>query len=419
MMKTKMKQLSCAALALCLSLSLCAPSRAIQVLIPAGTSSTPVSQLLTDSATGQTGQTGLTGAGIGVKVACVGGVAGSVTITVKVPGTTAVVNGQGSVTDEGNGNYAYFPTPAETPQAGSSILYVHFVATGSGPQDASGQIVPALPGIIITNTDKTGYIVAGGTVGSVTGSVGSISGITFPSNFGTFSVDASGRVTLVPGQSTVASNFTAAPTVTQIAAGILAIPANLLATDTTGRVTVGTNADKTGYTATATNLPSDYQQRGVAVTLPTLPAVTVGGYSAGQDPAALLLLTPANKLATSSAGYVTTSNPATGGITEATIWNYANRSLTDKAGFTLAAGEYANIAAAVLGSVIDGAVTVKQAQALNLAYNFGQYTRVKTAGAQTLTFTNRAGQTIATSVSSLDANGNPTGRTSVTFTNLP
>ena len=178
-----MKQLSCAALALCLLLPLCAPSRAIQVLIPAGTSSTPVSQLLTDSATGQTGQPGLTGAGVGVKVACVNGVAGSITITVKAPGTTAVVNGQGSVADEGNGNYAYFPIPAETPQTGSSILYVHFAATGYGPQDASGQIVPALPGIIITNTDKTGYIVAGGTVGSVTGSVGSVSGITLPSDF--------------------------------------------------------------------------------------------------------------------------------------------------------------------------------------------------------------------------------------------
>ncbi len=176
MRKTKMKQLSCAALALCLLLPLCAPSRAIQVLIPAGTSSTPVSQLLTDSATGQTGQPGLTGAGVGVKVACVNGVAGSITITVKAPGTTAVVNGQGSVADEGNGNYAYFPIPAETPQTGSSILYVHFAATGYGPQDASGQIVPALPGIIITNTDKTGYIVAGGTVGSVTGSVGSVTG---------------------------------------------------------------------------------------------------------------------------------------------------------------------------------------------------------------------------------------------------
>ena len=40
-------------------------------------------------------------------------------------------------------------------------------------------------------------------------------------------------------------------------------------------VTVGTNNDKTGYSGTATNLPSDYQQRGVAVTLPTLPAVTL------------------------------------------------------------------------------------------------------------------------------------------------
>jgi hypothetical protein len=35
-------------------------------------------------------------------------------------------------------------------------------------------------------------------IGAVTGAVGSISGITFPSNFGTFSIDSSGRVTLTP-----------------------------------------------------------------------------------------------------------------------------------------------------------------------------------------------------------------------------
>jgi hypothetical protein len=48
-----------------------------------------------------------------------------------------------------------------------------------------------------------------------------------------------------------------------------------------------TVSDKTGYSGTATNLPSDYQQRGIAVTLPTLPDVTVGGYASGEDPATL------------------------------------------------------------------------------------------------------------------------------------
>jgi hypothetical protein len=43
----------------------------------------------------------------------------------------------------------------------------------------------------------------------------------------------------------------AADLVAEIAAAILATPANLLATDGSGRVTVGSNADKTGYALTA------------------------------------------------------------------------------------------------------------------------------------------------------------------------
>jgi hypothetical protein len=43
------------------------------------------------------------------------------------------------------------------------------------------------------------------------------------------------------------ASYSAAPTTGQIAAAILATPANLLATDGSGRVTVGSNADKTGY----------------------------------------------------------------------------------------------------------------------------------------------------------------------------
>ena len=101
----------------------------------------------------------------------------------------------------------------------------------------------AFPSVIGTS------VYAGGPVAAVTGSVGSISGITFPSNFGTFSVDSSGRVTLVPGQNTVASNFIAAPTTTQIAAVILKTPANLLVTDTNGYVTYN-NSLPTEYLST-------------------------------------------------------------------------------------------------------------------------------------------------------------------------
>ena len=116
--------------------------------------------------------------------------------------------------------------------------------------------------VTFNNTSLTG------SVGSVTGSVGSISGITFPANFGTFSVDTSGRVTLVPGQSTVASNFVAAPSVAVDGSGrVLLQPTQAGVTiptvgTVTSSVTVGTNNDKTGYTATASNLPSDYLSTG-------------------------------------------------------------------------------------------------------------------------------------------------------------
>ena len=78
--------------------------------------------------------------------------------------------------------------------------------------DGSGRglLQPSQPGVTIpTVTTLTNPVVAS----SVTGSVGSITGITFPANFGTFSIDGSGRVTLVPGQSTTASNFVVAPAV--------------------------------------------------------------------------------------------------------------------------------------------------------------------------------------------------------------
>ncbi len=73
----------------------------------------------------------------------------------------------------------------------------------------------------------------------------------------------------------------------------------------------------------------------------------------------------------------------------------------------------------ILHGMVDGTVTLKQALAINLAYNAAPYTRTKTATTQTLVFSNQAGLPLITSVTALDASGNPTGRTSVTFSNLP
>jgi hypothetical protein len=84
---------------------------------------------------------------------------------------------------------------------------------------------------------------------------------------------------------------------------VLANPSNKLATDASGRVTVGSNADKSNY--------------------------QVGSYATGQSPAEQVLVTPANKLATDASGRVTVAANA------------------DKSGYALASGEYSNIASAV------------------------------------------------------------------------
>lgn len=80
---------------------------------------------------------------------------------------------------------------------------------------------------------------------------------------------------------------------------ILLTPANKLATDASGRVTVGSNADKSNY--------------------------QVGSYATGQSPAEQVLVTPANKLATDASGRVTVGSNA------------------DKTGYTLASGEHTQI----------------------------------------------------------------------------
>jgi hypothetical protein len=77
----------------------------------------------------------------------------------------------------------------------------------------------------------------------------------------------SGNLDTTVSSRLAASAYAAPPTVSQLAAGVLKTPANLLATDSSGNVA-------------ANNLPTDYQQRGVAVTLPT-PAPTGYGSTGG------------------------------------------------------------------------------------------------------------------------------------------
>ncbi len=93
--------------------------------------------------------------------------------------------------------------------------------------------------------------------------------------------DSSGRVTV--GSNADKTGYaltTAPPTAAENAAAILATPAQKLATDGSGRVTVGSNADKTGY------------------------ALTTAPPTAAEN-AAAILATPAQKLATDGSGRVT------------------------------------------------------------------------------------------------------------------
>ena len=215
---------------------------------------------------------------------------------------------------------------------------------------------------------------------------------------------------------------TAPPTVSQIAAGILLTPANLLATDTSNRVTTAnptsggstvTEAtiwafstrsltDKAGFAPAAL---TDYQQRAVAVTLPsttlstadhtaiqvdltaqgltTARAAKIDNLDAAistrmatftpatvptvSQIAAGILLAPANLLATDGSNRVTTSNPAAGGsgLTDASVTADIAAGLTAQ-GWTsaLAAGlagdTPAAFVAALMNKVIKGATTFGQ-----------------------------------------------------------
>lgn len=123
------------------------------------------------------------------------------------------------------------------------------------------------------------------------------------------------------------------------------------------------------------------------------------------------------------AGKVTTSNPAAGGtaITEASIWSYSARALTDKANFTLATAEYANIAGRVWSDTVDGTITEKQAQAIKLAVLSGKFavSYNATTRVQTTTYYRDDGVTaIAVTTTTFDTTGRSVSRTRV-LSNLP
>lgn len=168
--------------------------------------------------------------------------------------------------------------------------------------DAAGEIADA-----VWDEARSGHVAAGsfgegvasvqgavtGSVGSVTGAVGSVTG-------------SVGSVTGSVGSVTGAVG------------------------SVTAAVTVGTNNDKTGYALSAAGVQAIWDALTSALTtvgsigkllVDRIDAaitsrlasgnVTVGGYAAGQGPADLVLVTPANKLTTDASGNVTVAGLST------------------------------------------------------------------------------------------------------------
>jgi hypothetical protein len=162
---------------------------------------------------------------------------GSVTCHVTGDGGTQATGsvGSGACTHEGNGFHTYTPAQAET---NYNHVAFTFVGTGAVPVTVQVYTHPTTGVLAPTVADRTLDVTSNGNagidwanidnattsvalssttvstaqqIGSVSGAVGSISGVTFPTNF-----------------------------------------ADLAITSSTGRVTVGTNNDKTGYSISGT-----------------------------------------------------------------------------------------------------------------------------------------------------------------------
>jgi hypothetical protein len=94
---------------------------------------------------------------------------------------------------------------------------------------------------------------------------------------------------------------------------ILVTAANKLATDSTGRVLL--QPTQSGVTIPNVTTVGSVTST-VSATVPD--SVTVGGYASGEDPATLLFVTPANKLATDASGRVLLQ-PTQSGVTIPTV----------------------------------------------------------------------------------------------------
>jgi hypothetical protein len=146
----------------------------------------------------------------------------------------------------------------------------------------------------------------------------------------------------------------------------------------TAPVTVGVNNDKSGY-GLAQAFPANFANLSVTAS----GGITVGSYSAGQDPASLILSSPSNRLATDASGRVTAGQVA------------------DKTGYVLAQNGLDSIS-------VEQGISVRQALAPILAAAAGIVT-----GAGTSTIVIRGANVTATRITATTDNAG--NRSSVTL----
>ena len=270
-----------------------APSRAVQELIQTG-ATTPIPFLLVDSATGQTGQTGQ---------------ASNITVTVCKPGTTSYAAGSGTVAEIGNGLYNYTPTTTETGSGTTEgFLLIHATDTTDSAQvvDVSAQIVGFNPNSVLATGDSSGRVtlipadVPPTAAAIATASAGDI--LLTPADL--INTDSSGRVILQPTETGVTI-----PTVTTVTNAV-SLPANAPSTfDANETTTQAISTQVNKLTFDGSNFVKSDVQTGSITTVTGNVGGNVGGNVAGSVGSVTAAVTlPANAPSTFDANETVAGN---------------------------------------------------------------------------------------------------------------
>ncbi len=297
--------------------------------------------------------------------------------------------------------------------------------TGNLPANVAqiaGQTANAAAAVTFPTTIGTSTFAVGQNVGSatsVTGNVGGISGITFPTNFNLLSIDASGRLVLTPTEhglfagdvfGATAASFNTAGSFGQKlnAAGSAGDP-------WTTNIATGYSGNQAG--ALMYGMTQAYAQRGTAPSWYTAPsdvfAAAKGTYGAGTW-GNYFALQLANAVPND---YQQRGQPVQLPVTPPTGYGFSG----------LSSGDIAAIATGVLGATIDGSLTFKQVQALSEAFMNGRFTISDSTSSpyvRTVTYFRFDGTTPlavqpTTYTDSTFGKVAPGGRAKPTFSNLP